>query len=66
MRLQMNQSLSTFLLVLSILAIVLAIALFESGHAWLFHSTSPPNRLLWVPGAVAVGYVVLRMILKRL
>ena len=37
MRLQLNQPLSTFLLVLSILAIVLGIALFEYGHAWLFH-----------------------------
>jgi hypothetical protein len=64
MRLPLNQPLSIFLLVLSILAVVLAIALFESGHASLFHSS--PSIALWVPGAVAVGYVVLRMILKRL
>ena len=64
MRLQLNQPLSMFLLVLSILAIVLGIALFESGHAWLFHRS--PSIALWVPGAVAVGYVVLRMIGKRL
>jgi len=63
MRLPLNQPLSTFFLVLSILAIVLGIALFESGHAWLFHRS---HIALWVPGAVAVGYVVLRMIGKRL
>jgi hypothetical protein len=64
MRLPLNQPWSIFLLVLSILAVVLAIALFESGHTWLFHRS--PSISLWVPGAVAVGYVVLRMILKRL
>jgi hypothetical protein len=66
MRLPLNQPLSTFLLVLSILAILLGIALFESGHAWLFHNSPSPSIGLWFPGAVAVGYVVLRMILKRL
>ena len=64
MRLQLNQPLSVFLLVLSILAIVLGIFLIEYGHAWLFHRS--PSIALWVPGAVVVGYVVLRMIGKRL
>ena len=47
MRLPLNQPLSTFLLVLSILAILLGIALFESGHAWLFHNSPSPSIGLW-------------------
>jgi hypothetical protein len=66
MRLQLNQPLSIFLLVLSILAIVLGIFLFQSGYAWLNYSHRPPPTAWWVFGAIAVGYVVLRMILKRL
>jgi hypothetical protein len=64
MRLQQNQPLSTFLLVLSILAIVLGIAFVQSGTLWL--TSSSPPLALWGLGAVAVGYVVLRMIGKRL
>ena len=64
MRLPLNQPLSIFLLVLSILAVVLGIFLLQSGYEWLFHRL--PSIALWVLGALAVGYVVLRMILKRL
>ena len=64
MRLQVNQPLSIFLLVLSILAVVLAIFFFAYGEARVFHNAPP--FVWWAPGAVAVGYVVLRMILKRL
>jgi hypothetical protein len=64
MRLQLNKPLSTFLLVLSILAIVVGIFFFAYGEARVFHN-SPPI-VWWAPGAVGLGYVVLRMILKRL
>jgi hypothetical protein len=66
MRLPLNQPLSTFLLVLSILAIVLGIFLLQSGYAWLVYSHRAPPTAWWVFGAVTVGVVVLRMILKRL
>jgi hypothetical protein len=36
---RLNQPLSTFLLVFSILAIVLGIFLLQSGYAWLNYST---------------------------
>ena len=62
----MKQPLSTFLLVLSILAIVLGIFLLQSGYVWLGYSHRQPPTAWWVFGAVTVGFVVLRMILKRL
>jgi hypothetical protein len=42
MRLPLNQPLSTFLLVLSILAIILGIALVEYGHVWLLDRSPSP------------------------
>ena len=66
MRLPLNQPLSTFLLVLSILAILLGIALFESGHAWLFHNSPPPFVSAVVAVVVAVVVVALRAKGKRL
>ena len=63
MRLQLNRSLSTFLLVLSILAIVVGAALVQYGQFWLTHS-SPPLLPLGVIGVVIV-LLALRAIWKR-
>ena len=54
MRLPLNQPLSTFLLVLSILAIVLGDRSLQYGHAWLFHNSPPP----FVSAVVAVVVAV--------
>jgi hypothetical protein len=62
---KLKQPLSTFLLVLSILAVVLGIFLLQSGYAWLVYSHRPPPTAWWVFGALSVGYVMLRMIWKR-
>jgi len=62
MRLQLNQPLSIFLLVLSILAIVVGIFFLRVRRG----AGVPQLASVRMVGAVAVGYVVLRMILKRL
>ena len=58
MRLQLNQPWSIFLLVLSILAIILGIALVEYGHVWLLDRSPSPFTAVAIVIAVVVGVMV--------
>ena len=72
MRLQLNRPLSTFRLVLSILAIIVGIAFVQAGSLWLTRSSAPPfvmavATVIAVVAAVVVVVVVagLRATVKR-
>ena len=60
----MNQPMSTFLLVLSIIAIVFGTVLVRYGSVWL--TGNPPPPLAWLVYAVVVVVLALRGIWKRL